>query len=211
MFSFNQINNIPLYRKEDHITQKYAREINYKKRFNAINLFIEKVKNKNKFFMNLFCNPNLQDTLFSKINLKIASDLINDYNSFITELLYITVKEKQTIQSFKESLTRISQINLPIYIERLQNIFMESIVVAVYAIHVLRLSFNGHLAGLDTICFKSINDFITTKISDDYSCIVKKAQDQVFQYNQLLCLILLRKVNLKSLRKNYKSNSVRQF
>jgi hypothetical protein len=211
MFFCNQ-NNIFLLEKDNYITQKCAREINYKNRLVAIDLFIEKVKNKNKLFMNLFCNPNLQDTLFSTRNIEIASDLVKDYNTFITELLFIYVKEKQTMKSFKEQSTRISQINLPIYIERLQNIFMESLVVAVYATHTLRLSFNGQIAGLDTICFKSINDFLNTKkINKNYNNDIKSAQDQVFRYNQLLCLLLLRKVNLKSLRKNYKSNSIKQF
>lgn len=217
--------NIQLKKRYYQFEQKCVRKVIIERRF-AVNLLIDKIKNKNKLFMSLYCNPVLQNTLFNRSHLEIASGIVQDYSTIITELLIIHFK-KLLFCTLNKERSRITQTNLPVDIERLQNVFVESIVVAVYAISILLTSLDGQIAGSDSVRFRSFRDFLERKLVVQFikgkfirlfnkkelqgDSVIKIAQKKAIKYNYFLCLLLLQKVNFKSLRKNYKSNSIKRI
>ena len=144
--------NVQLKKRYYQFEQKCVRKVIIERRL-AVNLLIDKIKNKNKLFMSLYCNPVLQSTLFNRTHLDIAGDIVRDYSTLITELLIIHFKKLLVCTLNEQKRFRINQTNLPIDIERLQNVFVESIVVAVYAISILLTSLDGQMAGSDSVRF----------------------------------------------------------
>ena len=209
--------------------QKCAREVTIDGR--SVDLLSEKIKKNDKFLMNQYINPKLKMTLFSQENLKGIELIIQDYNLLVTKLLIIH------LQRFKTVGERIIQNNLSIAIQKLQCIFIESFSIAIYATSSIKSSSDSTKAGTDFVRFKTKQEFLKaiqeeklkkTKyfyskkskkvkkdlpkvIVDNYFKDSNLADNQAFAFNNLLQLNLLKKVNLKYIRKNYKSSSVKKI
>ena len=125
---------------------------------------------------------------------------------------------------------------MPLDIEKFQCVFIESFSIAIYAIHSIKSSSGSTTAGIDSVRFKTTQEFLkliqekklkktkyfyskkNKKVKKDLPKVMidshfkdsKLADNQAFTFNNLLQLNLLKKVNLKSIRKNYKSNNVKR-
>ena len=169
--------------------------------------------------------------MFSQKKFKVIELIIQDYNLLVTKLLIIHLKGLKNVDE------RVVQNNLPLDIEKLQCIFIESFSIAIYAIDSIKSSSGSTTAGTDFVRFKTAQEFLkliqeeklkktkyfyskkNQKVKKDLPKVIidshfedsKLADNQAFTFNNLLQLNLLKKVNLKSIRKNYKSSSVKRI
>jgi retron-type reverse transcriptase len=179
--------------------------------------------------MNLYNNPNLLKNLFSRQCLYEIELILRDYNLLVTKIIINELKKLK-----KED--RIAQTNLPTEIVRLQCLLMESFSIAVYAINYTKASPGGSTAGIDLVRFKKKSEFLndmqkvrfkdskhfyslkSVKVKKDLPKFIldnfvkdsKAAKALADEFNLNLQLELLKKVNLKTIRKKYKSSSVRR-
>ena len=217
---------------KDRYTQferKSAREVIVNGR--SVEFLIEKIKKSDAILMNQYNNPQLRINLFNKQNLLEIDSILNDYNLLVTKLLIINLNNTEPKGD------RITQKNLPADLERLQCLLMESFSIAIYAISCIKSSHGSSTAGTDSVRFKTKAEFLkdiqkkrliktkyffstkSIKVKKDLPKIVKDtivedsklAKQLVEEYNLKLQLELIKKVNLKSIRKNYKSNSIKRI
>nr|YP_010338943.1 putative reverse transcriptase protein [Erythrolobus coxiae]UNJ19015.1 putative reverse transcriptase protein [Erythrolobus coxiae] len=178
--------------------------------------------------MNLYTNPKVQFDIFNKQNLEKIESILEEYNLTVTKLLIINLNRLNK---------RVIQQNLPNDLQRLQCLLIESFSIAVYAIHSIKTASGNTTAGADSIRFKSkvefLNDLqkerlIKTKyffsnksirvkkdlpkiVTDNIAADSKLAEQLEIEYNLNLKLELIKKVNLKSIRKNYKPISTKRM
>jgi len=153
---------------------------------------------------------------------------LKKYNLTVTKLLIINLNRSNK---------RVIQQNLSNELQRLQCLLIESFSIAVYAINSIKTASGSNTAGLDTIRFKSKAEFLnniqkerliktkyffstkSVKVKKDLPKIIKDnidkdselAEQLVTKYNLKLQLELIKKVNLKSIRKNYKPTSIKRI
>jgi retron-type reverse transcriptase len=199
--------------------QKCARKVTVDGR--SVKLLIEKIKKNDSFLMSQYTNPKLRSDIFNKQNLEKIESILEEYNLTVTKLLIINLNRLNK---------RVIQQNLPNKLQRLQCLLIESFSIAVYAINSIKTAPGSNTAGSDSIRFKSkakfLNDlqkerliktkyFFSTKsvkvkkdlpkvIRDNIAEDSKLAEQLATEYNLKLQLELIKKVNLKSIRKNYK-------
>lgn len=206
--------------------RKCAREVTVDGR--SVELLIEKIKNNDSFLMNQYTNPKLQFDIFNKQNLEKIESILEEYNLTVTKLLIINLNRLNK---------RVVQQNLPNDLQRLQCLLIESFSIAVYAINSIKIASGSDTAGSDSIRFKSKAEFLNNlrkerliktkyffstksiKVKKDLPKIVKDnivedsklAEQLATEYNLKLQLELIKKVNLKSIRKNYKPISTKRI
>ena len=207
--------------------RKSAREITVEDR--SIERLIEKIRSSDASLMNLYNNPNLLKNLFSRQCLYEIELILKDYNLLVTKIIINELKKLKKGDS-------ITQNNLPADIVRLQCLLMESFSIAVYAINYIKISPGGSTAGIDLVRFKRKSEFLndiqkarfkdskyfysskSIKVKKDLPKFIldnfvkdsKTAKALADGFNLNLQLELIKKVNLKTIRKNYKSSSVRR-
>jgi hypothetical protein len=190
----------------------------------SVELLIEKIKNNDAFLMHQYTNPKLQPNIFNKQNLEKIESILGEYNLIVTKLLIINLNRLGK---------RIYQQNLPNDSARLQCLLIESFSVAIYAINSIKTA----SAGSDSIRFKSKAEFLndlhkkrliktkyffstkSIKVKKDLPKIVrdnivedsKLAKQLATEYNLKLQLELIKKVNIKSIRKNCKPTSIKRI
>jgi len=204
--------------------QKSAREITVEGR--SIEMLIEKIKSNDAFLMILYNNPKLQRNIFSLQCLRDIEKILSDYNLLVTKIVI----------SYLNKGVRITQKNLPNDIVRLQRVLMESFSIVVYAVNYIKVSPGGNTAGTDLVRFKKKSEFLKTiqdtrlknsrygfssktiKVKKDLPKFIienlvddsKRAELQADEFNIKLRYELIKKVNIKSIRKKYKSKSVKR-
>jgi retron-type reverse transcriptase len=204
--------------------RKNAREVIVEGR--SIETLIEKIRSSDAFLMNLYNNPKLLKNLFSLQCLRDIEEIISDYNLLVTKIVIISLKKG----------VRMTQKNLPNDIVRLQCLLMESFSIAIYAVNYIKVSPGGNTAGTDLIRFRKKSEFLkaikdtrlknsrygfsskSIKIKKDLPKFIldnlaedsKLAKLQADEFNLKLQIDLIKKVNMKSIRKNYKSKSVKR-
>ena len=130
----------------------------------------------------------------------------------------------------------MTQKNLPNDIVKLQCLLMESFSIAVYAVNYTKVSTGGNIAGTDLVRFRKKSEFLKAiqdsrlknsryafsskniKVKKDLPKFIldnlaedsKLAKLQADEFNLKLQIDLIKKVNMKSIRKNYKSKSVKR-
>ena len=208
--------------------QKSAKEIRVEDR--SIERLIEKIRSSDASLMNLYNNPNLLKNLFSRQCFYEIELILKDYNLLVTKIIINELKKLKKGD-------RIIQTNLPTTIVRLQCLLMESFSIAVYAINYTKNSPGGNTAGSDLVRFKKKSEFLNNiqrvrfqnsgyfhssksiKIKKDLPKFIldnlgkdsKAAKELADEFNLNLQLELLKKVNLKTVRKNYKSNNIKRI
>lgn len=204
--------------------QKCAREVTVDGR--SVKLLIEKIKKNDSFLMSQYTNPKLRSDIFNKQNLEKIESILEEYNLTVTKLLIINLNRLNK---------RVIQQNLPNDLQRLQCLLIESFSTAVYAINSIKTASGSNTAGSDTIRFKSKAEFLndiqkerliktkyffstkSIKVKKDLPKIISIAEDSKLakqlatEYNLKLQLELIKKVNLKSIRKNYKPISTKRI
>jgi len=211
----------------NNFKRKSAREITVEDR--SIERLIEKIRSSDASLMNLYNYPNLLKNLFSRQCLYEIELILKDYNLLVTKIII------NELNKSKEG-DRITQTNLPTSIVRLQCMLMESFSIAVYAINCIKDSPGGSTAGTDSVRFKKKSEFLNNIqkvrfkdskyfhsskslkvkkdlpkfISDNLVKDSEAAKALADEFNLNLQLELIKKVNLKTIRKNYKSNSIKR-
>jgi hypothetical protein len=199
--------------------RKCAREVTIDGR--SVEQLIEKIKKNDAFLMSHYTNPTLQLNIFNKQNLEKIKSILEEYNVIVTKLLIINLNRLNK---------RVTQQNLPNDLARLQCLLIESFSIAVYAINSIKTAPVSKTAGSDSIRFKSTAEFLndlqkerliktkyffstkSKKVKKDLPKIVKDniaedsklAEQLATEYNLKFQLELVKKVNLKSIQKNYK-------
>lgn len=215
---------INLRNRYNQFERKCAREITVEGR--SIEILIEKIRKCDTFLMNLYNNPNSLDKLFSLRCLYKIEEIINDYNLLVTKIIIVSLKNE----------VRLTQKNLPKDIVRLQCLLMESFSIAVYAVNYIKVSPGSNTAGTDLVRFKRKSEFLTNiqatrlknsrygfssksiKVKKDLPKFIfdnlaedsKLAKLQADKFNLKLQMDLIKKINMKLIRKNYKSKSVKK-
>ena len=206
--------------------RKCAREVTIDGR--SVELWIEKIKKNDAFLMSQYTNPTLQSSIFNKQNLEKIESILEEYNVIVTKLLIINLNRLNK---------RATQQNLPHDLARLQCLLIESFSIGIYAINSIKTVPGSNTAGSDLIRFKSKAEFLndlqkarliktkyffstkSIKVKKDLPKIVKDtiaedsklAEQLATEYNLKLQLELIKKVNLKSIQKNYKPISVKRI
>lgn len=206
--------------------RKSAREITVEGR--SIEMLIEKIRSSDASLMNLYNNPKLLKNLFSLQCLRDIEEIIRDYNLLVTKIVIVYLNLNKGV--------RITQKNLPNEIVRLQCLLMESFSIAVYAVNYIKVSPGGNTAGTDLVRFKKKSEFLKTiqdtrfknsrygfsskniKVKKDLPKFIldnlaedsKLAELRADEFNLKLQIDLIKKVNIKSIRKKYKSKSVKR-
>ena len=217
----------------------YSRDLIFE-RNKEIYSWIEKIKSNDKLLMILYNNTATIWELFNKENIDIIIGIIQEYNILSSKLCVCYYKSIEFLDTkFKrfELSQRINQENMPAYFEKIQCVFMESFSIAVYSTYLISKSSGGKTAGTDNMCFKSSSHFLeilkTEKLmGTKYNYSSKKwktkrdlpkiwldyrsqaeilSKEQSTKYNLDLKIKLLKFVNLKSIRKNYKSYSIKRI
>lgn len=209
----------------EQFEQKCAREVTVDGR--SLDSWIEKIKKNDKFLMNQYTNSKLRMVLFSIENLNTIELIVKDYNVLVTKLL---------IMHLKKVGERVNQNNLSPELEKLQCIFIESFSIAIYAIHCVKSASGSSTAGTDLVRFKKESEFLkvlqeeklkktkyffsnkSPKVKKDLPKVIidnlaedsQLAEKLCSEFNTLLQLNLLKKINLKSIRKNYNSGSIKR-
>lgn len=204
--------------------RKSAREVTVEGR--SIEMLIEKIRSSDASLMNLYNNPKLLKNLFSLQCLRDIEEIISDYNLLATKIVIVSLKKG----------VRMTQKNLPNDIVRLQCLLMESFSIAVYAVNYIKVSSGGNTAGTDSVRFRKKSEFLkviqdtrlknsrygfsskSIKVKKDLPKFIldnlaedsKLAKLQADEFNLKLQIDLIKKVNMKSIRKNYKSKSVKR-
>ena len=135
----------------NQLERKSAREITAEDR--SIERLIEKIRSSDALLMNFYNNPNLLKNLFSRQCLDDIELILKDYNLLVTKIIINELKKLKKKD-------RITQINLPTDIVKLQCLLMESFSIAVYAINYIKISPGGSTAGIDLVRFKRKSDFL---------------------------------------------------
>jgi len=208
--------------------QKNTKEVTVNGR--SVELLIEKIKNNDAMLMNQYNNPQIRIDLFNKKNLLKIDSILKDYNLLMTKLLI--VKSNNTKLKGK----RITQKSLPADLEKLQCLLIESFSIAIYAIAEIKSLRDSKTASTDYIRFKTKIEYLNViqkkrlrktkyffstksiKVKKDLPKIVKEkvvedselAKKLAEEFNLKLQLDLIKKVNLKSIRKNYKPNNIKR-
>ena len=207
--------------------RKSAREITVEDR--SIERLIEKIRSSDASLMNLYNNPNLLKNLFSRQCLYEIELILKDYNLLVTKIIINKLKKLKKKD-------RITQTNLPTDIVKLQCVLMESFSMAVYAINYIKTSPGGSTAGSDLVRFKKKSEFLNNIqkvrlkgskyfyssksikvkkdlpkfILDNFDKDSKTAEALANEFNLNLQLELIKKINLKTIRKNYKPSNVKR-
>jgi len=136
----------------------------------------------------------------------------------------------------KRNLLRIEHNNHPVFLSRLQNIFIESFSIAIYAIEHVRKSPGCFTPGLDNVCFKnskyfedqyllknlpkkkrnnlryrSLENLQIQRMKIITETLKKQFQIDAENYNIKLRSRLIPKVCVKTLRKNYQGDTVKRI
>lgn len=178
--------------------------------------------------MNQYTNPKMRPNIFNKQNLEKIESILEEYNLIVTKLLIINLNRLNE---------RVTQQNLPNDLERLQCLLIESFSIAIYAINDIKSISGNNTAGLDSVRFKSKTDYLNSiqkerliktkyffssknlKVKKDLPKIIREnivedsklAEQLTAEHNLKLQLQLIKKVNLKSLRENYKPISTKKI
>jgi hypothetical protein len=136
----------------------------------------------------------------------------------------------------KKNLTRIINNNHPIFLSRLQNIFIESFSIMVFSINQIKKSSGRFSAGVDHVSFRTSKDFEDRYLINNLpkkkrnslrykspenlqiqrAKIVTNELKKQFQlnaqrYNHELRLELISKTSIKTLQKNYRADTVKRI
>lgn len=213
--------------KDLRFSRKFCGKIDLETAQSDANHWIEQNTKLNKDLWAIYKNPQTKEEIFNISNINKLKLLLSDYNVIQSQLVKINVTKLKC---------RIVKDNLPIEIEKLQCIFIESFSISVLAVYEISKSSGANTAGTDGDYFESLkslkSDFLKKNLKNTRyqrsgkSFKVKKdlpkkalITDEILstlklnlkQVNLNLCFKLLKLSNFKTLRKNYKATSVKRI
>lgn len=173
----------------------------------------------------------IQLNLCNKRNFKFflsSSELKKEACTLVLSYFYLVSKNIRDRQKIFIG-ERITASNIPFAIERLQSLFMESTAVRYYVVRNLLRSEERFIGGIDTVSFLGFkiellryqdkkladtkyqrlkkNEYVEVKLAEEIQRCIKR---QVDLQNFRLGMKLFQSCNLKTYRKNYKGDVVKQ-
>ena len=213
--------------KDLRFSQKFYGKIDLETAQSDVNRWIEQNTNLNNELWALYKNPKTKEEIFNIDNINKLRLLLNDYTVIQSQLVKINVTKLKC---------RIVKNNLPIEIEKLQCIFIESFSIGVLAVYEISKSSGANTAGTDGNHFETLKNLKSIflkknlkntryqrstksfKIKKDLpkkalitNEILSTLKLNLKEVNLNLCFKLLKLCNFKTLRKNYKAGSVKRI
>ena len=192
----------------------------------TVKSWIEKNSLAEKAMWTLYSNPKTKHLIFDIQNINKIRKLLMDYNY---------VQSLQVIKILPDLKIRITQQNLPHEIERLQCIFMESFPISVLAVYDISTSSKASTPGVDGKYFSTMKikrerylnqQLIGTRYQKSGKSlrVKKNLPKKAVINNEILKQLklelsketltyrfqLLQQCNMKTIRKNYKGNTIRR-
>lgn len=174
----------------------------------------------------LYNNPKTKHLIFNIIHINNIKKLLMDFNY---------IQSLQVIKILPDLKTRIVQQNLPHDIERLQCIFLESFSISILAVYEISKSSGAKIPGVDGKYFSTtsikcenyLNQQLTKtryqrsgksyKVKKDLpkkalitEKVMKRLKFELSEETLKFRFQLLKKCNIKTIRKNYKISSIRR-
>jgi len=207
--------------------KKSIKDTDYEKLLNESELFKLDLKNLNSDLWKLYLKADKASTVFDTQQIVSIHKFIDRYNLLVSNWL--------NYYKINNDFKRIIDNEYYVPVERLQNIFIESIAICIYSIDLIYRKPGSQTPGMDNIHFKT-----SKHIEDEYlianlpkkkrnHCKYKSAENirvqrvkiitselreqfkrQAQSYNKNLCLNLVSKCIIKSIRKNYIASPVKR-
>nr|YP_010377420.1 hypothetical protein NDC64_mgp21 [Navicula tsukamotoi]QYB23107.1 hypothetical protein [Navicula tsukamotoi] len=212
--------------KDLRFSRKFCGKIKMEKAQSDMSNWIEQNTKLNIDLWAIYNNPQTKEEIFDICNINKLRLLLADYNVIQSQLVKINLTKLKC---------RIVKNNLPIEIEKLQRIFIESFAISVLAVYEISKSLGANTAGTDGNFFKNLQsqkaDFFKKNLKNTRyqrsgkSFKVKKdlpkkalINEEILSNLKLtlkednldLCFKLLKQCNFKTLRKNYKASSIKR-
>lgn len=207
--------------------KKNIKDTDYKKLLNESELFKSDLKNLNSDLWKLYLKADKASTVFDFQQIASIHSIIDRYNLAVSNWL--------KYYKINNDFERITDNKYYVPVERLQNVFIESIAICIYSIDLVYRKPGSQTPGMDNIHFKT-----SKHMEDEYlianlpkkkrnHCKYKSAENIKVQrkkiitpelkeqfkreaqsYNKNLCLSLASKCIIKSIRKNYIASTVKR-
>jgi uncharacterized protein YsxB (DUF464 family) len=207
--------------------KKNIKDIQYRKLLNESELFKSDLKKLNSDLWKLYLKADKASTVFDFQQIASIHNIIDRYNLVVSNWL--------NYYKINNDFERITDNEYYVPVERLQNIFIESIAICIYSIDLTYRKPGSQTPGMDNIHFKT-----SKHMEDEYllanlpkkkrnHCKYKSAENikvqrakiitselreqfkrQAQSYNKNLCLDLVSKCIIKSIRKNYVASPVKR-
>nr|WAK85033.1 hypothetical proteine [Amicula sp. isolate GU52X-4 cfCalB7] len=207
--------------------KKNIKDTEYRKLLNESALFKSDLKKLNSDLWKLYLKANRASTVFDDQQIASIHTIIDRYNLVVSNWL--------NYYKINNDFERIIDNEYYVPVERLQNIFIESIAICIYSIDLTYRKSGSQTPGMDNIDFKT-----SKHIEDEYlianlpkkkrnHCKYKSAENikvqrakiitselreqfkrQAQNYNKNLCLNLVSKCIIKTIRKNYTASTVKR-
>ena len=208
-------------------TKKNIKDTEYRKLWNESELFKSDLKELNSDLWKLYLKADKASTVFDSQQIASIHNIIDRYN--------LTVSNWLNYYKINNDFERITDNEYYVPVERLQNIFIESIAICIYSIDITYRKPGSQTPGIDNIHFKT-----SKHMEDEYlianspkkkrnHCKYKSAENikvqrakiitpelreqfkrQSQSYNKNICLSLVSKCITKSIRKNYTASAVKR-
>ncbi len=213
--------------KDLRFSRKFCGKIEIERAQFDMNNWIEQNTKLNQDLWAIYNNPQMKEEIFNITNINKLKLLLADYNVIQSQLVKINLTKLKC---------RIVKNNLPIEIEKLQCVFIESFGISVLAVYEISKSSGSNTAGTDGNSFKILKsqkaDFLKKNLKNTRyqrsgkSFKVKKnlpkkalineeilsnLKSTLKQDNLNLCFKLLKQCNFKTLRKNYNAHNVKRI
>jgi retron-type reverse transcriptase len=207
--------------------KKNIKDTEYGKLLNESELFKSDLKKLNSDLWKLYLKADKASTVFDSQQIGSIHNIIDRYNLAVSNWL--------NYYRINNGFERITDNEYYVPVERLQNIFIESIAICIYSIDLTYRKPGSQTPGMDNIHFKT-----SKHIEDEYlianlpkkkrnHCRYQSAENikvqrakvitlelreqfkrQSQSYNKNLCLSLVSKCITKSIRKNYTASTVKR-
>jgi retron-type reverse transcriptase len=207
--------------------KKNIKDIQYRKLLNESELFKSDLKKLNSDLWKLYLKADKASTVFDFQQIASIHNIIDRYNLVVSNWL--------NYYKINNDFERITDNEYYVPVERLQNIFIESIAISIYSIDLTYRKPGSQTPGMDNIHFKT-----SKHMEDEYllanlpkkkrnHCKYKSVENievqrakvitpelkkqfkrQAQNHNKNLCLSLVSKCIIKSIRKNYTASTVKR-
>ena len=208
--------------------KKNIKDTDYEKLLNESELFKSDLKKLNLNLWELYLKADEASTVFDSQQIASIHNIIDRYNLAVSNWL--------NYYKINNDFERTTDNEYYVPVERLQNIFIESIAICIYSIDLTSRKPGSQTPGMDNVHFKT-----SKHIEDEYlianlpkkkrnHCKYKSAENirvqrakiitselkklfkrQAQSYNENLCLSLVSKCIIKSIRKNYTASTVKRI
>ena len=207
--------------------KKNIKDSQYRKLLNESEFFKSDLKKLNSDLWKLYLKADIASTVFDSQQIASIHNIIDRYNLLVSNWL--------NYYKINNDFERIIDNEYYLPVERLQNIFIESIAICIYSINLIYRNPGSKTPGMDNIHFKTSkhieNEYLIASLPKkkrnhckyksveniEVQCVKvitpelkEQFKRQAQNYNKNLRLSLVSKCIIKSIRKNYTASTVKR-